>query len=104
MARALAEKAEAREKFRKAVEKGKAIEAKNNEIRTKIQQLEDQIKREESLAKKLKGDQVSLKAKEQMGAIEQHLDKQINALRNDLKISGQEAKLAKLKKAELGED
>ena len=32
-----------------------------------------------------------------MGAIEQHLDKQINALRNDLKISGQEAKLAKLR-------
>ena len=89
---ALAKKAKATIKS-----KGRAIEAKNNEIRTKIQQLEDQIKREESLAKKLKGDQVSLKAKEQMGAIEQHLDKQINALRNDLKISGQEAKLAKLR-------
>jgi FKBP-type peptidyl-prolyl cis-trans isomerase (trigger factor) len=40
------------------------------------------------LARKLKGDQVSLKAKEQMTEIESHLDKQINSLRNDLKISG----------------
>merc|ERR1711907_83804 len=62
-----------------------------------ITQLEDQIKKEESLAKKLKGDQINLKAKEQMTEIESHLDKQINSLRNDLKISGQEAKLARLR-------
>ena len=49
------------------------------------------------MARKLKGDQVSLKAKEQMTEIESHLDKQINSLRNDLKISGQEAKLARLR-------
>ena len=32
-----------------------------------------------------------------MTDIEAHLDKQLNALRNDLKISGQEAKLARLR-------
>lgn len=77
------------------------FDQKNAEIRSKIQQLEDQIKREEQLAKKLKGDQLEMKHKKKKRAatesLKKTLDGQITHMRNDLRISGEESRLAKLK-------